>query len=1347
MKKKFIRLISMLLALLILTSTLPIQTMAAAMDSTPETINSNFYLDKDYAWSLKFIANQTTTAMFNESSSDGWNHQEDFYLIRDGEVSTLNNNQFDIFRITSNNQKNKFGYWYKNVGIYNGCTVDLKITVKDWSKLDKAVTVTEGNAKGRNNYPFIAFRKDKIDVCVSTVPKVYAPQFTYQFYNHDTGELLDVKGHTTLKDIDGCSATSNYPYGEIVSFSSGLASSRSTYWTEDTKLYYDSNTKSVYCGASGTCSDNDKSNWLEVFFDGSCFEFSYDSYNSTCKDDYVPGTAPAKSRTYYHFLMTSDTLAKWQTPNITKEVDKASINGETDTLLYSMSFYLPAIEADSRYSSLLIEDDIPEALDIVNYNIVDDSGANRNNHFNFIFENSKIMVSAKDAASNDLYGTDGTTYQLNLECKVSNADKLENYINNNICTISNSCSLTTEAGTSTSNVVNTDVFYTLTTNISNGTISNGNSSICPLSNETITFTPDTDYYVSSVTVDGIEIDAAPYKNGGSYSFSNIKANHSISVICSPYEYFNINIKYLDENNTPLSAEYNQSLRSEKSYNVNDIVNKDIQYYTLSSIEGVTEGTINDDVNIIVRYKRNKNNIIINYIEKETNSKLLDSFEKTYAQGTDYNLTSEAEQQIQYYTIDNIEGSTSGTITDDIVINVYYSRNQNLITINYLEKDTNEKLSDTVTLTYPQGSEYDVHSQTNKNILYYTVNDIQGDKVNGSMDCDKVINVYYSRNQNNIIINFIDWITKKAISPFIDKTQEQGTDYNVIADATKDIPYYTYYDSDGNLYGVLIADETINSYYIRNENTITIKYVEKGTEKLLADTVTYNEFQGTDYDVTDTANKQIACYNIDSVEGASKGFITDDVEIIVYYTAKDTSVIVNYIDSNGKTLANSETIHGKVFDNYTTEKKNIYGYVLTETPTNAKGIMTEDIIVVDYIYSLKPADVIANYKTEAGEQLAESIQIDGKVFDTYNTEQMDFYGYELIEVPENAAGKMSEETIIVDYIYKLKDTSVTVNYIDTENNKLADSNVIYGKVFSEYETAPKNIQYYSLLVMPENSTGKMSEENIVINYVYSRNNNTVTINYLDKDSNEKLADSFNQVISQGTEYDVTSNVQKEIEHYSLDSIIGEAEGFITDDINIDVYYNRNVGTIVVNYLDEYENSISDSETYSGRVLDEYITEAKDIYGYELTGTPDNACGTYTDNPITINYIYALKDAMVVIEHLDTDGNKLADNDTIYGKVFDEYKSSPKLIEGYALKSSSDNHEGIMQEETIKVTYVYEKEQVPIIQVETTENNIDKPTKSPNTGAEITTAHILTAILLFFVGTIAILFKLRKKPEEV
>ena len=268
----------------------------------------------------------------------------------------------------------------------------------------------------------------------------------------------------------------------------------------------------------------------------------------------------------------------------------------------------------------------------------------------------------------------------------------------------------------------------------------------------------------------------------------------------------------------------------------------------------------------------------------------------------------------------------------------------------------------------------------------------------------------------------------------------------------------------------------NIYY-----PVTVNYLDEQGNKL-AESSTKDYFVGDNYS---TKAKTISNYVLTEIPSNADGAVINSAITVDYiYRLKNTNIIVNYIDTEGNPLAESDLINGKVFDEYTTEAKDIYGYELTAVPNNATGEMTEDEIVVNYIYSLKPASVIVNYKTETGNKLAESVTLDGKIFDKYDTEQKEFYGYELIAVPDNATGEMTEDVITVDYIYRLKGTKVIVNYIDTEKNPLAESDTINGKVLDEYTTEAKNIYGYELTAVPDNATGEMTEDEIVVNYIYS-----------------------------------------------------------------------------------------------------------------------------------------------------------------------------------------------------------------------------------------------------------------------
>ena len=379
--------------------------------------------------------------------------------------------------------------------------------------------------------------------------------------------------------------------------------------------------------------------------------------------------------------------------NPTKSVDKAEAY-EGDTLEYTVSQYIPNsyyssklnfIENIESWSSLEIKDKFDESL-IINpdtVNIRNELGADASEYF-AISVNSDNTVTAK-ATSDALKSVDfySHVYTLRIKAVIKEGAGLnKSIISNNAVTLLNQTEYK-------SNTVKTNLIFKIDTSITNGTITPSINSIAGGESKQIDFAPDKDCYVSSVTVDGQSIDSEHYKNGGIYSFSSINANHSIEVVCTPYKWYNINIIYVDENDNALAEPFNQSVRAETSYDVTGTANRDIQYYTLESIEGMTSGTVTGDVNIIVRYVRNKNTVTINYLDKETDEKLAESFTQTAPQGTEYDLSEQANKTIEHYTLDSIDSDTIGVLTEDIYINVYYIKNSGKVIVKYVDTEGNE----------------------------------------------------------------------------------------------------------------------------------------------------------------------------------------------------------------------------------------------------------------------------------------------------------------------------------------------------------------------------------------------------------------------------------------------------------------------------------------------------------------------------------------------------------------------------------------------------------------------------------------------------------------------------------
>ena len=75
-------------------------------------------------------------------------------------------------------------------------------------------------------------------------------------------------------------------------------------------------------------------------------------------------------------------------------------------------------------------------------------------------------------------------------------------------------------------------WYEITTEVVNGTITDDESHIRVGSSRTISYAPNENYRLTSVTVDGTPVSLTDYASG--YSFTNIGADHHVAVVYEPY---------------------------------------------------------------------------------------------------------------------------------------------------------------------------------------------------------------------------------------------------------------------------------------------------------------------------------------------------------------------------------------------------------------------------------------------------------------------------------------------------------------------------------------------------------------------------------------------------------------------------------------------------------------------------------------------------------------------------------------------------------------------------------------------------------------------------------------------
>ena len=548
---------------------------------------------------------------------------------------------------------------------------------------------------------------------------------------------------------------------------------------------------------------------------------------------------------------------------------------------------------------------------------------------------------------------------------------------------------------------------------------------------------------------------------------------------------------------------------------------------------------------------------------------------------DVDYTIEFKNNVDVGTADVIitgKGNYDGTLTTTFKI----TPPATTVTVNYYIQDgSGKKLADEVVIDGYMGDDYSTAEYTRDDFYGYQLVEIPKNISGVMTDAPIHVNYYYVLKSTKVIVNHVDTNN----NPVADTEVIDGKVFDAFETHRKAIKGYKLVDVNNNME----TDTEVASFF---RSIAKALFAEKALEDV-------------------------------------SGEMQEKVVVVNYvYDLKEASVVADYIDENGNEIADSITQETKYFDAYTTEAKNIKGYELVAVPKNAAGKIEADETVVTYVYALKDSSVVANYVDENGKVIAPAEETTGKYFEKYTTYPKNILGYDLVAASENAEGSREEDVIQVYYTYKLKDSSVVVHYVDINGNEIAESETLNGKVFETYKTEAKQINGYELTMTPGNAVGTFAENQQTVNYVYVLKGSGVVANYVDEAGN-KLAESSAQY---GNVFDKYSTSAKEIKGYELVAVPENAEGELTEELIVVNYvYKLKDSKLIIQYVDESGNEISESEVVNGKVFDSYSITAKNIYEYKLISSTDNTSGEMTEDDITIVYTYKK------VLNIDTDGD--------------------------------------------------------------------------------------------------------------
>ena len=262
--------------------------------------------------------------------------------------------------------------------------------------------------------------------------------------------------------------------------------------------------------------------------------------------------------------------------------------------------------------------------------------------------------------------------------------------------------------------------YTITTNVTNGTIT-GSSTVNYGDDATVTYAPNPGYSLESVTIDGVSVDISLYPSN--CTFTSVSSNHEISVVYAKNTY-NITTSVTNGTITPSTgAEYGDtvviSYAPNTGYSISSVlvdgaaVNID-DYPAAYTFTGIAA---NHEISVV--YEKNEYTITTNVangtITPSPTVTYGDSSAIYYTPNTGYTLSSITVDGSAVSTSDYPTSYTFDNVSDNHSITVVYSKNaytiNTSVTNGTITDSTSAEYGDTKTIYYMPNTGYALSSVT------------------------------------------------------------------------------------------------------------------------------------------------------------------------------------------------------------------------------------------------------------------------------------------------------------------------------------------------------------------------------------------------------------------------------------------------------------------------------------------------------------------------------------------------------------------------------------------------------------------------------------------------------------
>lgn len=319
---------------------------------------------------------------------------------------------------------------FTHCGYYQGKEINVVMTLLDWEFLDnnqaRNNTVNDTSDDAKNVY--VSFPAQNLTQGVNAgVNKIGVEveycswiKVKYDFIDNN-GNKVNVKGYTTFNDIDG---------GQGVHYISGH---KNLYSTSDSALYYSevNGTPYIFDKNNSSSNNEDKPYWITNTFDTSMtVSFTFGMNSRATSNTLYPGLGYFVRGGCGWITNYEDKVVRSETAEPVKTVSTNKLSDRNETFTYRISHTVPYESSDNYYDSYAITDKLPQELELLSTQVLNQSGSAITEQFTITKSNdNEVRVISKKANLEAFYNQTYTlvlTVRLKPEFKTSGHHEIKN---------------------------------------------------------------------------------------------------------------------------------------------------------------------------------------------------------------------------------------------------------------------------------------------------------------------------------------------------------------------------------------------------------------------------------------------------------------------------------------------------------------------------------------------------------------------------------------------------------------------------------------------------------------------------------------------------------------------------------------------------------------------------------------------------------------------------------------------------------------------------------------------------------------------------------------------------------